>query len=369
MTEEVDVDESALKAQQVKNELLKLDEMKIMQEMDDEELQQLLCDIADMDPDNTMLPAGYRQRDQTALEPTGELNRDALMTTLQEEALQMPDQEEEVPFVIGTKKGKVFKQKEKTVSDNPYADESGESKGTVNLEADVEQALQNASDLELTDLAAVLGLYKMLNNQQFYDAQGAGDQMVCTESWKDNTLCKLPCAQLDDEPNAIDVEAALEQVKKNDSSLTDLNLNNVHNIQLSTLVEFCEALKSNTAVTSFSIANTKANDEVAKAVGDMLSANTGLTSINVETNFITTEGIILMVEALRQNSSLTDLRISNQRQKLANKAEECLMNVLEENMTIKKLGHTFSCAGPRHTCGVYLTRNVDLARQKRTGKA
>lgn len=89
--------------------------------MDDEELQQLLCDIADMDPDNTMLPAGYRQRDQTALEPTGELNRDALMTTLQEEALQMPDQEEEVPFVIGTKKGKVFKQKEKTVSDNPYA--------------------------------------------------------------------------------------------------------------------------------------------------------------------------------------------------------------------------------------------------------
>lgn len=169
----------------------------------------------------------------------------------------------------------------------------------MNLEADVEQALQNASDLELTDLAAVLGLYKMLNNQQFYDAQGAGDQMVCTESWKDNTLCKLPCAQLDDEPNAIDVEAALEQVKKNDSSLTDLNLNNVHNIQLSTLVEFCEALKSNTAVTSFSIANTKANDEVAKAVGDMLSANTGLTSINVETNFITTEGIILMVEALR----------------------------------------------------------------------
>ena len=83
----------------------------------------------------------------------------------------------------------------------------------------------------------------MLNNQQFYDAQGAGDQMVCTESWKDNTLCKLPLAPLDDEPNAIDVEAALEQVKKNDSSLTELNLNNVYNIQIDTIVEFCEALK------------------------------------------------------------------------------------------------------------------------------
>jgi hypothetical protein len=83
----------------------------------------------------------------------------------------------------------------------------------------------------------------MLNNQQFYDAQGAGDQMVCTESWKDNTLCKLPLAPLDDEPNAIDVEAALEQVKKNDSSLTELNLNKVYNIQIDTIVEFCEALK------------------------------------------------------------------------------------------------------------------------------
>lgn len=364
---EVEVDEAAIKAQQEKEKILKVDEIQIMKEMEEEELQQLLCDIADMDPDNTMLPAGYRQRDQTTKEPTGELDRDKLMNTLEEDALKIPDKEEEVPFVAGTKKGKVFKQKEIKISDNPYADEESEG-GPVNLDQEVQTALQNATDLELTDLAAVLGLYKMLNNQQFYDAQGAGDQMVCTESWKDNTKCKLPLVPIDDEPNSIDVEAALEQVKKNDSSLTDLNLNNVYNIQISTLIEFCEALKSNSTVTSFSIANTKANDEVAKACADMLAANTTLTSVNVETNFITTEGIILMLEPLRQNKTLIELRIANQRQKLANKAEECLMNVLEENTTIKKLGYTFSCAGPRHSCGSFITRNVDLARQKRTGK-
>lgn len=69
---------------------------------------------------------------------------------------------------------------------NVFSDET--SSGTVNLEPEVQKALAEATDLELTDLAAVLGLYKMLNNQQFYDAQGAGG-MVCTESWKDNTLC------------------------------------------------------------------------------------------------------------------------------------------------------------------------------------
>ena len=112
--------------------------------MEEDELQQLLCDIADMDPDNTMLPAGYRQlrlkfkkfenfeilprkfltqtkRDQTTKDPTGELDRDKLMSSLEETALEIPDKEEEVPFVAGTKKGKVFKQKEKIQSDNPYA--------------------------------------------------------------------------------------------------------------------------------------------------------------------------------------------------------------------------------------------------------
>ena len=36
-----------------------------------------------------------------------------------------------------------------------------------------------------------LGLHKMLNNEQLYEAQASGGEMVCTESWKDNTLCKM----------------------------------------------------------------------------------------------------------------------------------------------------------------------------------
>jgi len=47
-------------------------------------------------------------------------------------------------------------QKEKVSSDNPYALENGASAGD-NLEPEVKQALENATDLELTDLAAVLG--------------------------------------------------------------------------------------------------------------------------------------------------------------------------------------------------------------------
>ena len=132
------------------------------------------------------------------------------------------------------------------------------------------------------------------------------------------------------------------------------------------------------------------------ACGEMLADNKSLEVFNCETNFITTNGIIAMIEPLRycclsdqfsfevnlktqlkilkfsqfrifrMNTSLVELRIANQRSKLANKAEENLMNVMEANNSIKKLGYTFSCPGPRHMVGSFITRNVDLARQKRT---
>ena len=144
----------ALKQAEEKKKLLQLDEMALMKEMDEDTLQQLLCDIADMDPDNTMLPVGFRQRDQTAKEPTGELSRDKLMNFLEEEGAAVPDKEEEVAYEAGTKRGKVFKMPEKIISDNPYANETS---GKVELEPEVEKALADATDLELTDLAAVLG--------------------------------------------------------------------------------------------------------------------------------------------------------------------------------------------------------------------
>jgi len=367
-TEEPVVDEQAVKQAEEKKRILGLDEMQVMKELDEEDLQQLLCDIADMDPDNTMLPVGFRQRDQTVKDPTGELNRDTLMSFLEEEGAAIPDKEEEVPFEAGIKKGKVYTQKEKKESDNPYeGGEDGAPKGKVQLEPEVEQALANATDLELTDLAAVLGLHKMLNNEQLYNAQASGGEMVCTESWKDNTLCKMKCDAIDESfVNDIDFEQAMNEVKSN--GIDELNLNNLE-VSTEQMLMVIDALKSNTSVKRFSIANTNANDQVAKACGELLATNSSIESFNCETNFITTVGIIAMTEPLRTNSTLTELRIANQRAKLATKAEESLMNVMEANNSIRKLGYSFSCAGPRHMVGAFVTRNVDLARQRRTGKA
>lgn len=95
-----------------------------------------------------------------------------------------------------------------------------------------------------------------------YEAQASGGEMVCTESWKDNTLCKMKCDAIDESfVNDIDFEQAMSDVKSN--GIDELNLNNL-DISTEQMLEVISALKSNTSVKRFSIANTNANDQVAK---------------------------------------------------------------------------------------------------------
>lgn len=53
---------------------------------------------------NAILPAGFRQRDQTKKSPTGAFDRDALQEYLEKQALEHEDREDLVPFT-GEKKG------------------------------------------------------------------------------------------------------------------------------------------------------------------------------------------------------------------------------------------------------------------------
>lgn len=53
---------------------------------------------------NAILPAGFRQRDQTKKSPTGPFDRFALMDFLEKQAIEHKDREDLVPFT-GEKRG------------------------------------------------------------------------------------------------------------------------------------------------------------------------------------------------------------------------------------------------------------------------
>lgn len=99
----------------------------------------------------------------------------------------------------------------------------------------------------------------------------------------------------DEPPNPTNVEDTLQRVKSNDSTLTEVNLNNIkvrrnasfhhervckcwsdqwqclcrlfQNIPIPTLKDFAKAMEKNTHVKKFSLAATRSNDPVAVVSG------------------------------------------------------------------------------------------------------
>ncbi|XP_039526098.1 tropomodulin-1-like [Pimephales promelas] len=115
-----------------------VDEDELLQKLSEEELRRLEDELEELDPDNALLPAGYRQRDQTKKSPTGTFQRDDLLAHLEKQAKEHPDRDDLVPYT-GEKRGKVWQPKTKV---DPILED-------VTLEPELEEALSSATDAEL----------------------------------------------------------------------------------------------------------------------------------------------------------------------------------------------------------------------------
>ncbi|XP_035202306.1 tropomodulin-4 [Oxyura jamaicensis] len=334
-----------------------IDEDKILRELSAEELEQLDTELMEMDPENVLLPAGLRQRDQTQKSPTGPLDREALLQHLEKQALEAGEREDLVPFT-GEKKGKPF------VPKNPKREIPREEQ--ITLEPELEEALANATEAEMCDIAAILGMYTLMSNKQYYDAICSGT-ISNTEGInsvvKPDTYKPVP----DEPPNPTNVEETLRQIQANDGALEDVNLNNIKDIPISTLKAICEAMKTNTHVKKLSLVATRSNDPVATAVAEMLTENKTLQSLNIESNFITSAGMMSIIKAMHRNSTLSELKVDNQCQRLGDTVEMEMATMLEQCPSVVRFGYHFTQQGPRARAAIAITRNNELRRkQKKT---
>ncbi|XP_053226393.1 tropomodulin-1 isoform X1 [Podarcis raffonei] len=327
-----------------------LDEDQILGALTEEEIKMLEDELVDLDPDNALLPAGMRQRDQTKKTPTGPFKRDDLLAHLEKQANEIKDREDLVPFT-GEKRGKIWVPKQKAI--DPVLE-------SVTLEPELEEALANASDAELCDIAAILGMHTLMSNQQYYEALGSST--IVNKEGLDSIIKPTQYKPVPDEPNATDVEETLQRVKNNDPDLEEVNLNNIKDIPIPTLKAYADALKNNSYVKKFSIVGTRSNDPVAYALAEMLKVNGVLKSLNVESNFISGSGILALAEALQENTTLIELKIDNQSQPLGNKVEMEIASMLEKNESLLKFGYHFTQQGPRLRASNAMMNNNDLAR-------
>ncbi|XP_054641890.1 leiomodin-1 [Dunckerocampus dactyliophorus] len=169
----------------------------------------------------------------------------------------------------------------------------------------------------------------------------------------------------DDDEDSSMFDELMEQLRRDEPSLVELNVNNSEVIKTKTLMEFAEALHGNTHVKKVALANCRADDHVAYAIAGTLRHNTTITSINLDSNHLTGKGILALIQALQHNATLTELRFHNQRHICGGKTEMEMIKILKENTTLLKLGYHFELAGPRMTTTNILSRNMDRQRQKR----
>ncbi|XP_005458883.1 leiomodin-1 [Oreochromis niloticus] len=193
-------------------------------------------------------------------------------------------------------------------------------------------------------------------------AEDSGKLANCASKNSPNSKAKE--AEEEDEDSSM-FDELMQQVRSNDPSLTELNVNNSEVIKTKTLIEFAEALHNNTHVKTFALANCRADDHVAYAIAGTIRSNKTITSINLDSNHLTGKGILSLIQALQHNSTLTELRFQNQRHICGGKTEMEMVKILKDNTTLLKLGYHFELAGPRMTTTNILSRNMDRQRQKR----
>lgn len=344
--------------QQERQKYLGLDEDELLNGLSEAEMSQLAMELEDMDPDNQLLPAGHRQRDHTVKGPTGPLDREKLLDFIEEESKAVEDKEDFVPFESGTKRGKIFHPSEHVVEN--------EDDG-FKMDPELEECLNSATEAEITDIAAILGMHTIMNNEQYYEslkAKNAG-KIVCTAGFSAVTKCAMKAMPASEPPNPTDIEGTLEKIQDNDENTTEVNLNNIKNIPIHTLIDYCEALKANTYVTKWCVANTRCNDAVAGAIADMLKINRSVKILNLESNYISASAMLSVIETLENNDCLEELRVDNQRNMYGQQFEYDTVAILEKNFTLLRFGYHFKMQSPRNAVPGYLMRNLDMKRKNR----
>lgn len=337
-----------------------IDEDAILATLTEEELKIL---EAELDPENELLPASERCMYKMEKTPKGKFDRQALVDYMEKKAREEADLEDNVPYKAGEKRGKVYKPK---ISEQlRKEEEKNKNEEDINLGEEWEEALKNATEEDLVDLAGVLGLHSMLNQEQ-YNASQRNEKLTDSQGKFMGVAKFTPPKLMQRElENDTDPDAALKQLKDSDPALKDLNLNNIRNIPHTTLIDMCETLGSNTTLESLSMASTRCNDSITKPLCESLKTNKVLLRLNVESNFISAQGVRTIMQAMRENETLQEIRLANQRGMLGQRVETEIAQILEGNTTVLKFGLSFDHANPRTRAHDAVMRNNEIMRKSR----
>jgi len=327
------------------------------------EIQSLLDEC---DPDDPHIPPALRCNYKCEKAPTGPLDRKKLLDFINDQALNTPDVPDAVPFVAGTVRGKKWvpppKPKDNTLNTLGIEDSI---ELDIDLGDEAEKALKGASTNDIIDLAGVLGLHSMMNQEQYHSAQSEkwAPRPDPSTGWSGVTKATPLKEYPAEEPNRTDPEDIIRQMKS--GSLKKANLNNVA-MSDEKLLSLFENLKSNDSLTELSLANTSLSDFPAANLAAALESNTTLLKLNIESNNVSPQCLVKIFEAANVQQVLTEIKASNQMaQFLGNKVEMAITKAVEGNKSLQRVGLHFDFGDCRNRVAVQLQKNLDRVRLRR----
>jgi len=326
------------------------------------EIQKLL---EEFDPDDPHLPPSERCSYRCDKLPTGPLNRKHLRDYINEQAKKTPDKPDHVPHVPGTIRGKKWvPPKQPSIMEGFGFEDDIEL--DIDLGEDAEEALAEASQNDLVDLAAILGFHSMMNQDQYHQNESSKWAERADPIGFDGVTKATPLKWYPpEEPNRTNPDDIITKLKAGHRGTRTANLNNVP-IKEEKFLELFQSLQENSTLEELTIANTTLSDYAAGQLAKSLEENIRLERLNLESNNVSPGTLQKIFEAANVQQQLTDIKAANQAaQYLGNKVEMSITNAIEKNKSLLRVGIHFEYGDCRNRVAVQLQKNLDRVRLKR----
>lgn len=139
-----------------------------------------------------------------------------------------------------------------------------------------------------------------------------------------------------------EMETYFDSIANNeDASVTSVDLTGnlkFLGLNASERVKAATAFSSNESVKTIKMVKLKLDDAFAKEFSNALATNTSLEKVCLDSNEISSSGVLALLEGLGKNISITDFQVRHQNKPLSSADEEVLPDLLEDNKTLIKLG-------------------------------
>ncbi|KNC97230.1 uncharacterized protein SPPG_07617 [Spizellomyces punctatus DAOM BR117] len=158
---------------------------------------------------------------------------------------------------------------------------------------------------------------------------------------------------------------SLNLIQNNDESLVDLDLTDCPVFRIVHGTALAGGLLKNTHLKKVALKGVGFQTQNAIELAEALKHNTTLEVLDLSNNQIAPAGIKALAEMLQENQGLKELRLSQQRAPAGTDAEQSLARALAKNETLTRLSLQIRDVASRNAIDRSITRNKEIARKKR----